>query len=62
MTRADRYYDVGCDFCGKHLSTDYQTGLFDTRRQAETKAKQIGFKTKDKKNICPECLRANRKG
>ena len=54
MARADRYYDVGCDFCGKHLSTDYQTGLFDTRRQAETKAKQIGFK--------PECLRANRKG
>lgn len=61
MINIDKYYDVGCEFCGKHLSTDYQTGLFDTRKQAETRAKQIGFKTKDKKNICPECSRANRK-
>lgn len=59
MVKVDRYYDVGCGFCGRHLSTDFETGLFETRKQAEMRAKQIGFKTKNKKNICPECLKSS---
>lgn len=56
MLKTDRYYDVGCDYCGKHMSTDYGLGMAETPNQARSWAKEIGFKTKYNKNICPECL------
>lgn len=55
MIKVDKYYDVACDFCGRHLSTDFQTGLLISKKEAELTAKRIGFKTRHKKNICPKC-------
>ena len=56
MLKVDRYYDVACDYCGKHLSTDYQCGMGETPNEARLWAKDVGFQTKYGKNICPECL------
>ena len=55
--KIEAYYDVGCSYCGGHMSTDYFTGMFLTRKQAEFKAKELGFCMRNGKNICPECLR-----
>ena len=54
--RTEAYYDVGCAYCGKHLSTDYHRGMFNTRVEAAWFAKHDGFRTVDGRNACPECV------
>lgn len=56
MLKVDRYYDIACDYCGKHLSTDYKCGMGETPNEARLWAKEVGFRTKRGKNVCPECL------
>jgi len=58
--KIEKYYDVGCYYCGGHMSTDYFTGMLNTRTQAEKKAKEIGFRVRNGQNICPDCLRKNK--
>lgn len=53
--KIDRYYDVQCDYCGNRLSTDFDWGLCESSRQAESSARFVGFRTKKGKNICPCC-------
>lgn len=51
--KVDKYYDVGCNICGRHLSTDFKCGMAETPAQARVWAKQVGFTSK---NICPICV------
>ena len=53
--KLERLYDLSCYRCGKHISTDYHTGMFSTSKAAVAAAKMIGFRTSKGENICPEC-------
>ena len=53
--RIERYYDVRCDYCGRHLSSDFAWKLCETSREAESAAKFVGFGTQKTLNICPCC-------
>ena len=53
--RIERYYDVGCDYCGRRLSSDFNWGLCESSREAESAAKFVGFSTQKALNICPCC-------
>lgn len=55
ILRIDAYYDVGCDVCGKHASTDYNTGMFQSRKAAENWAKKEGWMVMQGLNICLKC-------
>lgn len=57
MIKIDKYYDVQCDYCAKFMSTDYELGMAPTRKEAIMWAKNLGFRTRNGKNICPECLK-----
>jgi hypothetical protein len=56
--KIDTYYDIGCDCCGRHASTDFEAGMFETKKLARKWAKDNGWKTKDKRNICHMCLKS----
>ena len=63
MIKVDHYYDVSCEYCGRHMSTDFeQYGMATSSKQANAWAKNIGFRTKKGKNICPQCLEELKKG
>ena len=55
--KTEKYYDVGCEECGFHLSTDFCRGLAETRIQAVKWALQEGFKVVDGKTLCPHCVK-----
>jgi len=57
--KVDTYYDVCCNRCGRHLSTDYNVGMCITKKSTIAYAKDIGWKTIDGKNVCPICLGAD---
>lgn len=62
--KTEKYYDVGCEECGRHMSTDFQTGMFRTKPGAERRAKEEGFRISGGRTLCPICvveLRAKRK-
>lgn len=59
--KIERYYDVGCDICAKHLSTDFGTGMYPTADEIRNVAKEIGFKIINNQNMCPECYGKYRK-
>ena len=63
----DKYFDLCCALCGNHRSTDYELGLFDANRGAETFRRQayiegwMAVKDPDNEyitlNICPRCAK-----
>ena len=55
--KTERYYDVGCEECGRHLSTDFFRGWASSRKQAEAWAKQEGFRVVDGRTLCPFCVK-----
>ncbi len=55
--KAERWYDVKCDICKRHLSTDYQAGKQATAKEAVKTAKIIGFKDTILGTACPMCRR-----
>lgn len=55
--RIDKYYDVCCESCYKHLSTDFGKGFAYTRQEAIEWAREVGFKTVQGKFICPACCK-----
>ena len=55
--KVDTYYDIRCEECGRHLSTDFHRGLAETRLQAVKWALQENFKVIDGKTLCPHCVR-----
>ena len=42
--KVEKWYDIGCMKCGKHLSTDFHYGMRSTRESALKCAKECGFK------------------
>jgi hypothetical protein len=56
--KVDKLYDVTCFICGHHLSSHFSKGYAETPVQAEIWAKDVGFKTRNGHNICPECLKS----
>ena len=55
--KVEKYYDVGCEECGFHLSTDFHRGLAQSRVQAVKWALQERFQVTDGKTLCPHCVR-----
>lgn len=53
--KTEKYYDVGCDICAKHLSTDFTTGMAPSVTEARLWAKEKGFKSVKGYNLCVEC-------
>ena len=49
------YYDAICDFCGRSMSYDFNTGLCDSEENAVKEAYRIGFSEIVGKPICPVC-------
>ena len=54
--KTEKYYDVGCDECGRHLSTDFAAGMLRTRVAVENRARQEGFRVVDGRTLCPICV------
>ena len=55
--KIEQYYDIGCEECGRHLSTDFHRGMSQSKIQAVKWALREGFKVVDGKTLCPNCVR-----
>ena len=55
--KVDKYYDIGCEECGSHLSTDFSRGMAPSRIIAVKWALQEKFNVVDGKTLCPHCIR-----
>ena len=53
--KPEKYYDLKCDVCGRHLSTDFNTGMFSSREECLKTAKIIKFKDTILGTTCPIC-------
>ena len=51
----DTYYDITCDRCGRHWSTDYQYGMYESKSLLSKTAYDEGWRNINGKNICPKC-------
>lgn len=49
------WFDIGCDICGRHRSTDFEMGLSEFRKGLSKRAKREGWLFIDGENICPIC-------
>ena len=54
--RVERYYDICCDGCYRHLSSDFNRGFAYERSQCIQWAKEEGFKEIGTKVFCPYCV------
>ena len=54
--RVEKWYDVCCDGCGRHLSTDFGCGMLTSREEAIMYAKRNGFRDIKGKTYCPSCV------
>lgn len=54
--RIDVYYDACCSRCGRHLSTDFDTGMSESSKTIKIWAKRVGWKFVNGENVCPKCL------
>lgn len=57
--KADKYYDLRCDFCFLMWSTDFDggRGMFTNREALLRSARKAGWGVKNGKNACPICGR-----
>jgi hypothetical protein len=53
----DTYYDITCDICCKHRSTDYGMGMSTSKTALYKWATAEGWKVKNNKTLCPDCAR-----
>lgn len=53
--KPEKYYDLKCDVCGRHLSTDFNTGMFSSREECLKTAKIMKFKDTILGTTCPIC-------
>lgn len=54
--KADKMYDVTCTECGRHLSTDFGMGTFETASEAIKIAKSDGWQSNGSHgNKCGVC-------
>lgn len=61
--KIEKYFDVGCDRCGRHRSTDYSKGMEYSARIIRREAKREGwrFSNLTSETLCPECAEAELK-
>ena len=54
------WYDIMCNKCGCHLSTDFNAGMYLNKKDIVIRAKKEGWKylTSTKENICSNCLKS----
>ena len=55
--KTERYYDIKCDICGRHLSSDYRMEMQPSREDCIRLARSIGFKDTILGTACPFCRR-----
>lgn len=57
--KIETWYDICCDNCSNHLSTDFGTGMSTNKKDIKLWAKEKGWKylIKTKENVCPNCLK-----
>ena len=57
--KPDRYYDLRCDFCYCMWSTDFDggRGMYTNRDLLVRQARHDGWRVRQGKNACPECVR-----
>lgn len=60
--KTEKWYDVKCEICRRYLSTDFGYGMQPTRELALKYAKEVGYKTKNNKNVCPHCYPTEKGG
>ena len=55
--RLETWYDVSCDYCGRHLR-DFGGDMCNVRKDANNTAKAQGWKysKETKQNFCPNCV------
>lgn len=53
------YYDIGCNRCGRHYSTDFGRGMDTDKKTVKAIAKADGWKydKSTNENICPVCVK-----
>ena len=58
--KIEKYFDVGCNRCSKHRSTDYSKGLEYSIKIIRREAKREGWKFSKLtgETLCPECARS----
>lgn len=56
--KVERWYDIKCDLCGRHLSSDFGVGMLRDREETIRTAKIEGFKEDkfSKMVLCPICV------
>lgn len=55
--KIEKYYDIGCEECGRHLSTDFHRGMSSSRIETVRWALQERFQVVDGKTLCPHCVK-----
>jgi len=57
--KIEKYFDIGCDRCCKHRSTDYEKGMESSAKILRREAKSEGWKFSKltRETLCPECAR-----
>lgn len=57
MLKLEKYYDIGCDLCGFHFSTDFAKGMYNNPTTIRKIAKKDGWISNPEtgENICPIC-------
>lgn len=57
MLKVEKYYDIGCSKCGRHISTDFSRGMYRNIETIRKLAKSDGWTTDSitGENICPIC-------
>lgn len=64
MIKIETYYDVGCDECGRHRSSDFnqcEMEINKTRLRKFAKAEGWTYNKTIDKTLCPECSVNNKK-
>ncbi|MGE4354206.1 MAG: hypothetical protein AB7D36_09000 [Oscillospiraceae bacterium] len=57
--RIETYYDLGCDSCGSHRSTDFSKGMPYLKSDIIKMAPKEGWRYSRRKNVnyCPNCVK-----
>ena len=57
--RIETYYDVGCEICGSHRSTDFSKGMPYYKSEIVKMAPKEGWRYSKRKNVnyCPNCVK-----
>ena len=58
--KVETYYDIGCDICARHRSTDFELGMATSKKGLSAIARSEGWIFKDGENVCPICAKEHK--